>query len=102
MKMNDIQGNPIDLGPIKEEPLDVDFKSELIEGSNQFDFDYNDPFAPSSPIWSLLVNRTFFKLQEENSRVDHTLIINALIKEVNELLNDVVTLFQECCNPITG
>ena len=51
MKMNEIQGNPIDMGLIKQEPIDVDFKSELIEGPNQFDFVENDPFSPSSPIW---------------------------------------------------
>ena len=97
--MNEIQGNPIDMGLIKQEPIDVDFKSELIEGTNQFDFVENDPFSPSSPIWSLLVNRTLFLLQDENRNIDRTFIIKTLIKEVNELLSDVVNLFQECCNP---
>ena len=102
--MSYIQENNVDLALVKKEPLDNEFKRELIEGTNQYDYGDIEPYiepytSSSSSAWSLIVDRTLLLLQEENRNLNHSVIIKTLTKEVNELLTEVVNLFQECCSP---
>ena len=108
------------LKDIKQEPLDIpdeqsslgvkneyfeyqnenlDYSNEHFEYQNEADFNQKDPFSSSSNIWELLVKRCRFLIQEEQeySRMNSHLITRILIKEVNELLSNVVTFFQDCC-----
>ena len=94
-------------GFVKQEPLDEDFKNQLFEDANQYaDFsEVTDPFnSVSLPMWSLLVNRTLFlsKYQEGNRTqyLSQAAVTKLLIKEVNELLTNVIKFFQECCVPV--
>jgi len=94
-------------GFVKQEPLDEDFKNQLFEDANQYaDFsEVADPFnSVSLPMWSLLVNRTLFlsKYQEGNRTqyLSQAAVTKLLIKEVNELLTNVIKFFQECCVPV--
>jgi len=92
------------LNQVKQEPpdIDVDVKNEL------FDYEQNlknigETYATSINIWSSLVERCRFLLQEEHghSQMNSTLITKILIKESNELLKQIVNFFKECCNPIS-
>ena len=93
--------NEVDLSSVKQEPIDIDFKSELVEGTNHFDHGEIDPFTPHTSTWSLIIDHTLSILQQEENRyLNHSTIIKALIKEVNSLLHDIVNTLQDCCNPI--
>ena len=60
----------VDLISVKQEPIDVDFKSKLVEGPNHFD--YGDSYVPNPSAWSLIVDSTLFMLQQEENRyLDH-------------------------------
>ena len=98
--MSELHEPYVDVSAVKQEPLDVDFKSDLVEGSNQFDYSDINPFTPNPSAWSLIVDRTLVLLHEENSHLSRSTIIKALVKEVNSLLYDVINLFQDCCKPI--
>ena len=98
--MSELHEPYVDVSAVKQEPLDVDFKSDLVEGTNQFDFSEINPFAPNPSAWSLIVDRTLVLLHEENCHLSRSTIIKALVKEVNSLLYDVINLFQDCCKPI--
>ena len=105
--------DPIDfVKEIKEEPLDAyegfGVKNELFEYQNNIDYSAQnnvqystiDPYDPStSNIWSLLVKRCRFLLQEEHqhNQMNSYLLTKILVKEVNELLSNVVSFFQDCC-----
>ena len=89
---------------VKQEPTDISVKNELFEEQIQDNVGKNNLLSLSLPIWSLLVEQTRFLLQEEysNCRIDNHLITKVLIKQVNELLLNVVKFFQDCYNPISG
>ena len=89
---------------VKEEPLDIDFTNEQTEQPYQSEFGEADPYVTSSTsMWTSLVNRTLFLLEDEirNKHPNHSNITSILIKEVNELLHEVNEFFKECWNPIS-
>ena len=69
---------------------------------DEYDYGAADLYAAPSSMWSSLVERTIFLLQDEirNKHPNHSVITKILIKEVNNLLSDVEKFFQECWNPI--
>ena len=83
-------------------PPDVDVKNELFEYEQNLN-NISETYATSINIWSSLVERCRFLLQEEHghSQMNSTLITKILIKESNELLQQIVNFFKECCNPIS-
>ena len=102
------------LTDIKQEPLDsfdeitkFGVKNEVFQYQNDQDNHYqnvedftaNDPFPASLNTWSLLVKRCRFLIQEEyqHNQMNSYLLSKLLVKEVNELLSNVVTFFQDCC-----
>ena len=88
---------------VKEEPLDIDFKNKQTEQPYPCDFGIADPYVTSSTsMWTSLVNRTLFLLEDEirNKHPNHSNITSILVKEVNELLSEVNEFFKECWNPI--
>ena len=103
--------DPIDyVKKIKQEPVDPFdgsiVKNELFEYQNNTEYYQNDteygaidPYDPASNIWSLLVKRCRYLIQNEHqhNQMNSYLITKILVKEVNELLSDVVAFFQDCC-----
>ena len=95
------------LQDIKKEPLDIPYeeatsygvKNEHLEYQNEVDFNLNDTLQASSNIWELLVKRCRFLIQEDHGlfEMNSHLLTQILVKEVNELLSNVVTFFQDCC-----
>ena len=68
---------------IKQEPPDIyDVKNELFEFQGNENIFENDPFDVSFNVWSLLVNRCRFLLQEEHgySQMNSHLLAKILIK----------------------
>ena len=92
--------NSIDHGnfseQVKEEPFDDgDVKNGLFKLEDQNVSAINKEL---SPTWSLLIERCHLLLTSEKkkSRLDPISITKILVKEVNELLFDIVKFFQEC------
>jgi len=87
--------------PVKEEPLDEDVKNGLFQYQNQ---EGTSEISVSLPIWSFLVSRCHFLLQENNKshKFNPSIITKILVQEVNELLSDILKFFQECYNPISS
>ena len=91
------------LNQVKEEPVDDDVKNDIFDFQNQLGVEESNDFALSSSIWSTLVGRCRFLLQEEHGHINMNsyLIAEILIKETNELLSEIVKFFQDCCNPVS-
>ena len=92
--------NSIDHGnfseQVKEEPFDDgDVKNGLFKLEDQNVSAINKEL---SPTWSLLIERCHLLLTSEKkkNRLDPISITKILVKEVNELLFDIVKFFQEC------
>ena len=85
--------------PVKEEPLDDDVKNGLFQYPNQ---EGTNEVSVSLPIWSFLVSRCHFLLQEneKSGKFNPSIMTKILVKEVNELLSDILRFFQECYNPM--
>ena len=86
---------------VKQEPLEINTKNELIH--YQETFNEND-FLPSASLnlWTMLVKRCRFLFQEEygHTQMNSHFLTEILIKEANELLQDIAKFFQDCCKPI--
>ena len=91
------------LNQVKEEPVDDDVKNDIFDFQNQLGVEESNDFFVSSSIWSTLVSRCRFLLQEEHGHINMNsyLIAEILIKETNELLSEIVKFFQDCCNPVS-
>ena len=84
------------LNQVKEEPVDDDVKNDIFDFQNQLGVEESNDFALSSSIWSTLVGRCRFLLQEEHGHMNMNsyLIAEILIKETNDLLSEIVKFFQ--------
>ena len=91
---------------VKQEPTDTPeeqdsygVKNEYVDYQNETDFSANDPYPTSISTWELLVKRCRFLIQEEQeyNQMNSHLLTKILVKEVNELLSNVITFFQDCC-----
>ena len=91
------------LNQVKEEPIDDDVKNDIFDFQNQLGVEESNDFFVSSSIWSTLVSRCRFLIQEEHGHINMNsyLIAEILIKETNELLSEIVKFFQDCCNPVS-
>ena len=94
------------LTDIKKEPVDnhdeqesFGVKNEHFEYQNGSNFDTNDPYPASSNAWELIVKRCRYLIQEEHEhyQMNSHLLTKILVKEVNEILSNVVAFFQDCC-----
>ena len=98
--------HPKYLADIKKEPVDAldqqdsfGVKNENFEYQNENNFSANESYPASSNVWELLVKRCRYLIQEEHEhyQMNSHLLTKILVKEVNEILSNVVTFFQDCC-----
>jgi len=69
------------------------------EYQNEAGYSTNDAFPTSLNTWELLIKRCRFLIQEEHqhNQMNSHLMTKILVKEINEVLSNVVTFFQDCC-----
>ena len=100
LKQDQLNHDQLNQDQLNQDQLNQDqLNQELFD---EYDYGSADPYAAPSSMWSFLVERTIFLLQDEvrNKHPNHLMITKILIKEVNNLLSDVEKFFQECWNPI--
>ena len=85
---------------VKQEPLEINTKNELLH--YQETFNENDFLSSASiSLWPMLVKRCRFLFQEYgHTQMNSHFLTEILIKEANELLQDIANFFQDCCKPI--